>query len=158
MIRLLVYALLCFLAQADPECDPHASKRPMDHIVDCVNVFEQVLMGEAAMVPFRLMQQSFQFPFRRTSRSCVLRVELLHENPNATFSLMDATTIATDILRACMMPDTQSIGGRALAGPAAELMVTLGLYHAEQDTQYGPRIGPHGMRIRGRAGKVVGDS
>lgn len=149
MIKLLVYALLFFSTQADPECYPHAPKKPMDQIVDCVDVFEQVLMGKAAMMPFRLTQQDFQFPFRRTSRSCLLRFDLLHENPNATFSLMGLTTIATSILRACMMPDTHSIGGQVLAGPTAELLVTLGSYHTEQATQYKPPIGPHGMRIRG---------
>lgn len=149
MIRLLVYALLFFSTQADPDCYPHASKKPMDHIVDCVNVFEQVLTEKAAMMPFRLVQQDFQSPFRRTSRSCLLRVDLLHENPNATFSLMDVTTTATDILRTCMTPDAPRIGGQALVGPTAELLVTLGPYRAEQGTQYNPAAGPHGMPIRG---------
>ncbi|KAG6994139.1 hypothetical protein G7Y79_00047g083650 [Physcia stellaris] len=149
MIRLLVYALLFFSTHADPECYPDAPKKSMDHIVDCVDVFERVLVEKAAMITFRLTQQDFQFPIRRTSRSCLLRVDLLHENPNATFSLMDVTTTATDILRACMMPDVNSIGGQASAGPTAELLVTLGPYHAEQATQYGPQPGLHGMRMRG---------
>ena len=147
MIRLLIYALLFFSIQADPECYPQVSKKPLDQIVDCVDVFEQVLMGKAAMMPFRLVQQDFQFPFRRASRSCLLRVDLRHENPNATFSLTDVTTTATDILRTCMTPDAQRIGGQAMAGPTAELLVTLGPYRAEQGTQYGPRVGPHGVQI-----------
>ena len=124
---------------------------PPVQMMDCIDVLEQVLNDDMAMIPFDLTQQQnvVIFPYLQYSGTCALRMQLLHQNANITFSLMDATKMATDILRACMTLGLLSAGGQVLAGPTSELMIALGgpnaLGTTAQNTEPARGHGPHGM-------------
>lgn len=148
-IRILLFTLLLLSAQADPQCYPSTPMTLPVKIFDCVDVLEQVLSEDTAMIPFDLTQQqnAVTFPYLRYSGSCALRIQLLHQNANTTFSLVGATRIATDILQACITIGEPSAGGQAPVGPTGELMIALGRPNAlgttAQNTEPVRAIGPH---------------
>ena len=151
IIRILLLTLLLRSAQADPQCYPSTPTAPPVQMMDCVDVLEQVLNDDMAMTPFdlTLQQNVVIFPYFRSSGTCALRMQLLHQNANITFSLMDATRMATEILRTCMILGLPSAGGQVLVGPTLELMIALGgpnsLGTTAQNTEPVRGNGPHGM-------------
>lgn len=154
MIRKFLVTLFLLAAQAYTQCYPSTPNMPAIQMSDCIDILEQVLSEDTATVPFDLTQQqnTVRFPYLRYSGSCALRIQLLHQNPNTTFSLMGATRMATNILRACMTLGEPSAGGQASVGPTSELMIALGgptalLVSTAQDTEAAGPVGPrpHGI-------------
>ena len=153
IIRLLLFTRLLLSAQADPQCYPSTPMTLPVMMSDCIDVLEQVLNEDTAMIPFDLTQQqnAIAFPYLRYSGSCALRIQLLHQNANTTFSLAGATRMATDILRACVITGTgePGAGGQASVGPTSELMIALGRPNAlattAQNTEPVRANGPHGI-------------
>ena len=141
IIRAFIFTLI-LSAQAYPQCYPSTPNALPVQIMDCVDILEQVLKEDTAMIPFDLTRQqnAVTFPYLRYSGSCALRIQLLHQNPNTTFSLMGATRMATNILRACMTLGEPSAGGQASVGPMSELMIALGRPNAMGTTA--PNTGP----------------
>ena len=150
IVRIFLVTLFLLSAQADLQCYPSTPQTPAVQMMDCIDVLEQMLNEDTAMVHFDLTQQqnAVTFPYLRYSGSCALRIQLLHQNPNTTFSLVGATRMATDILRACMTLGEFSAGGQASVGPTSELMIALGrpnvLGTTAQDTKPPRPVGPHG--------------
>ena len=149
IVRTFLFTLL-LSAQAYSQCYPSTPNAPPVQMVDCVDVLEQVLNQPTAMIPFDLTQQqsAVTLPYFRYSGSCALRIQLLHENANTTFSLMGATRMATDIMRACINLGEPSAGGQASVGPTSELMIALGspsaLVTTAQTTDPVRGANPHG--------------
>ena len=97
----LLFVLLYSLALADPQCYAPSPNWGPINVLDCVDVFEQVLNEPVAMfpLPLTLQQELFQFPYVRASKTCKLQIDLLNEVPDESFTLRSATNNATSIAR-----------------------------------------------------------
>ena len=152
ILGLWMSMLVLASAQDSPQCYPLSSSWLPINVNDCADVFERILGESTAMTPFPLNQERgfITFPYSRKSGSCRLRMDLLHDNANGSFSLMQAVTAATDIARTCLIPSgNPSLGGQSQAGPtASEVSISLGgcVRSASADNSAHP--GPHGIRIR----------
>ena len=153
VIYLLLFAFAFPFIFGDPQCFSDNSKAPVAQMTDCVDVFERILSDDISLMPFDLTQSQdiITFPYSEVSQSCSLQMNLLQENINATFSLMDATKIGTDILGACMISGVPKVGGKMCAGPSSELLISVGSsqYFPQRDKPNLGFLGPHGVPMGG---------